>query len=292
MRRFSGSRLLQHANVTLRGTLNNREVRIPVIAGIGMMPVPLWQQEPWMNRTIATLLETSNGAFVDVGVNLGQTLLKVKTLQPHRRYIGFEPNPTCVAFVRRLVAVNRWRDTTIAPFGLADHARALALFARDDDPADSSATVVPDLYTTQDTWERSPVAVLRGDDALAALDVGRVGVLKIDVEGAELEVIRGLEGTLHAHRPSVICEMLPSYAPGQKRWAFRQPRSEAVVAIMRSLGYRLFRLLPSGEAQPLETIEPHSDNSLTNYAFVPPDAVPAFARNTMSSAAVRAALSM
>ena len=293
MRRFSGSRILQHANLTLRGTLNNREVRIPVVAGVGLMPVPLWQQEPWMNRTIAALLETSTGAFVDVGVNLGQTLLKVKTLQPQRVYVGFEPNPTCVTFVRRLVAVNRWQDcTTIAPFGLADEARALPLFARPDDPADSSATVVPDLFTTQDTWERSPVAVIRGDDALAALDVGRVGVLKIDVEGAELEVIRGLEGTLHAHRPSVICEMLPTYAPGQKRWAFRQPRSEAVVAIMRSLGYRLFRLLPSGEALPLETIEPHSDNSLTNYAFVPPDVVAAFARSTVSPETVDAARSL
>ena len=283
---------MRHANLTLRGTLNNRAIRVPVIAGVGMMPVPLWEQEPWLNRTIATLLETSSGAFVDVGVNLGQTLIKVKTLQPDRPYAGFEPNPICVAFVRRLVAANRWRDATIAPFGLSDEARALTLFARADDPADSSATVVPGLYTTQDTWERTPVVVLPGDEALAALDVGRVGVLKIDVEGAELEVLRGLEGTLHAHRPSVICEMLPSYAPGQKRWAFRQPRTEAVVAMMRSLGYRLFRLLPSGGALPLETIAPHSDKSLTNYAFVPPDAVAAFARSTATSSGRRAALSM
>jgi len=292
MRRFCGSRVLRYANFTLTGVVNSARVRVPVVAGLGMMPVPLWEQEPWLNRTIATLLAESSGAFVDVGVNLGQTLIKVKTLQADRAYIGFEPNPTCVAFVRRLVAANRFRDTTIVPFGLSDSARALSLFARSEDPADSSATVVPDLYVTQETWERTPVAVIPGDEALAALGVGRVGVLKIDVEGAELEVIRGLEGTLRAHRPSVICELLPSYAPGQKRWAFRQPRADAVVATMRSLGYRLFRLLPSGEALPLETIEPHSDNSLTNYAFVPPDVVAAFTRGTMTSAAARTAVSV
>jgi FkbM family methyltransferase len=291
MRRFCGSRLLHHANFTLRGTLNATEVRIPVLGGLGMMAVPLWEQEPWLNRTIATLLAASSGAFVDVGVNLGQTLIKVKTLQPDRRYVGFEPNPTCVAFVRRLVALNRFQATTIAPFGLSDAARTVALFARNDDPADSSATVIPDLYTTQATWARTPVAVLPGDEALAMLDVGRIGVLKIDVEGAELEVIRGLEGTLQAHRPSVLCELLPSYATGQKRWAFRQPRVEAVVGTMRALGYRLFRLLPSGEALPLERIEPHSDNSLTNYAFVPPDVVSAFTRDTVTSAAAGSTLS-
>lgn len=290
MRRFCGSRLLQHANFTLSGTVNHTRVRVPIVAGLGMMPVPLWEQEPWLNRTIATLLGESSGAFVDVGVNLGQTLIKVKTLQPDRAYIGFEPNPACVAFVRRLVAANRFRDTTVAPFGLSDGARTLTLFTRRDDPTDSSATVVPDLYATQETWDRTPVAVLPGDEALAALGIGRVGVLKIDVEGAELEVIRGLEGTLRAHRPSVICELLPSYSPGQKRWAFRQPRTEAVVATMRSLGYRLFRLLPSGGAVPLETIAPHSDNSLTNYAFVPPDVVAAFTRDSLTSPAARKAL--
>ena len=292
MRRFCGSRILQHVNFTLTGNVNHTRVRVPVIAGLGMMQVPLWEQEPWLSRTIATLLTENSGAFVDVGVNLGQTLIKVKTLQPDRAYIGFEPNPTCVAFVRRLAAANRFRETTVVPFGLSDSARALTLFARSEDPADSSATVVPDLYATQETWDRTAVAVLPGDEALAMLGVGRVGVLKIDVEGAELEVIRGLEGTLRAHRPSVICELLPSYSPGQKRWAFRQPRTDAVVATMRSLGYRLFRLLPSGEALPLETIEPHSDNSLTNYAFVPPDVVAAFTRDTMASSAQRTALSV
>lgn len=292
MRRFCGSRVLQHVNFTLTGTVNHSRVRVPVVAGLGMMSVPLWEQEPWLNRTIATLLTESSGAFVDVGVNLGQTLIKVKTLQPDRAYFGFEPNPTCVAFVRRLAAANRFRETTVSPFGLSDSARALTLFARSEDPADSSATVVPDLYASQETWDRTAVAVLPGDEALAMLGVGRVGVLKIDVEGAELEVIRGLEGTLRAHRPSVICELLPSYSPGQKRWAFRQPRTDAVVATMRSLGYALFRLMPSGEALPLETIEPHSDNSLTNYAFVPPDVVAAFTRDTMASSAARTALSV
>lgn len=292
MRRLCGSRILQHVNFTLRGTVNHTRVRVPIVAGLGMMPVPLWEQEPWLNHTIATLLNESSGAFVDVGVNLGQTLIKVKTLQPDCAYVGFEPNPACVAFVRRLVAANNFRDATVVPFGLSDAPRTLDLFARREDPTDSSATVVPDLYVTQETWARTPVALLPGDDAVAALRIGRVGVIKIDVEGAELEVIRGLQGTLRAHRPSVICELLPSYSPGQKRWAFRQPRTDAVVDTMRSLGYRLFRLLPSGEVVPLETIEPHSDKSLTNYAFVPPDVVAAFTRDSASSAAARTALSM
>ena len=59
MRRFCGSRILQYANFTLTGTVNDAPVRVPIVAGLGMMPVPLWEQEPWLNRIIALLLAES-----------------------------------------------------------------------------------------------------------------------------------------------------------------------------------------------------------------------------------------
>jgi len=273
MRRLAGSRLARLANFTVRGTLNGVPLRVPVIAGIGMMQPPIWEQEPWLNATFAKLLDSTEGAFVDVGVNLGQSLLKVKTLRPEIPYVGFEPNPVCVAYVRRLVTINRLRHVTIAPFGLSDHAGVVPLYARDDDETDSSATVVPGLYSTQDSWGKAPVAILPGDNALASLNIGRIGVIKIDVEGAELEVVRGLENTLADFRPAVVCEVLPTYSGGDGRRAFRQPRIDAFLEFMRRFEYRLFRLVPTGEVVPLDTIAPHSDRTLTNYLFVPPHAL-------------------
>jgi FkbM family methyltransferase len=45
------------------------------------------------------------------------------------------------------------------------------------------------------------------DATLADLaDVGQVHWLKLDVEGAELEVLKGAAGTLMKHKPRVICE--------------------------------------------------------------------------------------
>jgi FkbM family methyltransferase len=271
VRRFAGSRLARRANFTLRGELNSRVVRVPVVAGLGIATPPIWKQEPWLNAVLARLLAASRGAFVDVGVNLGQSLLKVKTLSPAIRYVGFEPNPMCVAYVRHLVALNRFEDVLVAPFGLSDRASAVSLFARDDDVVDSSATVVPGLYSTQASWGQTPVALLPGDEALASLQVERVGTMKIDVEGAELEVVRGLRATIARDRPSIVCEILPTYSGSgsDRRRAFRQPRIDALLDILRTLDYQFFRLTPDGGVVPLRTIEPHSDHTLTNYAFVP-----------------------
>ena len=44
------------------------------------------------------------------------------------------------------------------------------------------------------------VAVRRGDDVLRELGVGRVAVCKLDVEGGELDVLRGLHETLRGRR--------------------------------------------------------------------------------------------
>jgi FkbM family methyltransferase len=268
-RRFTGSRILHWINFSLRGTLNGRVVRIPVRAGIGLMDPPIWEQEPWLDATLAKLLDHADGAFVDVGVNLGQSLLKVKTLRPSIRYVGFEPNPICVAYVRDLVAVNRLQDVVIAPFGLSNRASTLSLFTRPDDDTDSSATVVPGLFKSQDSWTRTNVVVLKGDEALSSLQVGPVSVIKIDVEGAELEVVQGLADTLARYRPAILCEVLPTYSGADGRRAFREPRIQALVETIRSLDYRLFRLMPTGDVIPLRTIEPHGNSSLTNYAFVP-----------------------
>jgi FkbM family methyltransferase len=275
-RRFSGSRFVQRTNFTLSGTLNGRRLRIPVLAGTGMLPTPYWEEEPWMNQTLQRLLERSDGAFVDVGVNLGQTLLKVKTIAPKMRYGGFEPNPLCVTYVRRLIAVNGLEDCVVAPFGLSDRAGAVPLLARNDDPTDSSATVLKDLWARQSNWGKSPVSVLPGDMALASLEIGTAGVIKIDVEGAELEVVRGLQATLRRDRPHVVCEILPSHTEKDPRWSFRKPRQDALLALMRDLDYRMFRLLASGHVVPLDAIEPHGDSSLTNYAFVRPDTADVF----------------
>ncbi|MDH8249875.1 FkbM family methyltransferase, partial [Klebsiella pneumoniae] len=48
----------------------------------------------------------------------------------------------------------------------------------------------------------------RFDDIRAALQIGKIGLLKIDVEGAELPVLRGMEASIVKDRPWILCEVL------------------------------------------------------------------------------------
>ena len=52
---------------------------------------------------LENLLKKKNGAYLDIGVNIGQTLMKLKSVNPKIEYIGFEPNATCVHYVNKLI---------------------------------------------------------------------------------------------------------------------------------------------------------------------------------------------
>ncbi len=177
-------------------------VRVPVRAGLGTTNLDL--SEPWMFELLRRLLGAQMGTFVDVGVNMGQTLLKVLLLDPTRRYVGFEPNPLCVYYANLIIQANGAKWATLLPCGLSDHGGLVTLFAIDS--FDSSASIVEGFRDPAFYHVASHVMVAAGDEALAAVGDEPIGIVKIDVEGGELEVLRGLQGTLARHRPLVVCE--------------------------------------------------------------------------------------
>ena len=74
--------------------------------------------ELWMGQILGVLLKQNNGAFLDVGVNIGQTLCQVKSIDFQREYFGFEPNPACNMFVEELVRINKFPCVKIFPVGI------------------------------------------------------------------------------------------------------------------------------------------------------------------------------
>ena len=66
--------------------------------------------EVWMGQMLKILLSVNDYAFMDVGVNIGQTLCQVKSIDNKRIYYGFEPNPACNMFVEELIRINKFSN--------------------------------------------------------------------------------------------------------------------------------------------------------------------------------------
>ena len=109
-----GASLLTKINFKTTRVLNGNRISIPIINGKKVSV----SGEKWMSGILRELFQFTDGTFYDVGINLGQTLIKVKTLDPRRNYVGFEPSPSCIFYLRRLINSNHWDQILIVPVGL------------------------------------------------------------------------------------------------------------------------------------------------------------------------------
>ncbi len=145
----------------------------------------------------AVLRDDSNA--VDVGANIGAVLESIVRLAPSGRHVAFEPLPgLCEGLRMRFPGVDVRCAALSDVAGTSEFSHVLAA------PAYSGLRERADLPDEVGEVRRIPVRTERLDEALA--DGYAPALLKIDVEGAELQVLRGGSETLARHRPVVLFE--------------------------------------------------------------------------------------
>jgi FkbM family methyltransferase len=193
------------------------------------------------------------GTLVDAGAHDGGLTLPLAAL-PGARVIAFEPLPTAFA---RLQGAFRAAYGGTVPAHVA--LRQMALGAA----AGEIVLEVPVVGgVAQEQWASvvKDYEAIRADDpridairrvtvqvqALDALELADVTAIKIDVEGAEEEVLRGATSTLLRCRPILSIEIEERHRPGSLR---------AVPALLAGLGYRGFYEF-WGEWRPVDGFDP------------------------------------
>ncbi len=259
-------------NFTLGKTLNGRCFRIPMLGGLG--GAMRRHHEPWMLENLIQIEKEADGCFVDVGVNLGQTLLAVKSIRSDWEYIGFEPNPYCVFYTMNLIELNALEGCSIFPFGIGETTGAMDL--RLNSLTGGEGSIVAGFRSESDYKRRIKVPILGAEFLPGELLEHKVGVLKVDVEGGELDVFRAMTPVLRKHQPLIISELLPIYDTTTEQGSFRKERQDVLTEILHDLGYCIIRLHLDGSRERLEEIEVHSEIALTNYLFAPVDRASSF----------------
>ena len=195
--------------------------------------------EPWGAQSIHVLLGSHEpmvqeglrrsvprgGVVFDLGANIGfMTLVAARLVGPTGAVVAFEPEPRTAAALRVNAALNGFDNVRVfeAAAGRADEAAELLVV---DDPL---WTRLASVGEHERATGRLQVPVVSLDRAIADGELPVPDVVKIDVEGAELDVVAGMRTTLEQHRPVVICEM--------------HGKNEAFCALLESLGYRVVNL--------------------------------------------------
>jgi FkbM family methyltransferase len=172
------------------------------------------------------------GVFIDVGSHIGSiSLLAAALVGPSGRVVALDAQRECVDATRVNAAINGFDQVTTvhAAAGAASGEGEVIVVA--DALWSRLATVGPHPLERR----REQVEVVTLDDLVERVGLDRVDLIKIDVEGAELDVVAGMRRVLAELQPVVVCEM--------------HGKNAAFIEAMRAAGYRLVNLDGPGEIE-------------------------------------------
>jgi len=170
---------------------------------------------------------------VDIGANRGQFALVARQCQPEAWIISFEPLPAAAAKFRALFAGDDRVTLHEAAIGPAPGNATIHISRRDDSSSllpITSAQVALFPGTAEIATAIVRVAPLR--QFISAADIQIPALLKVDVQGFELEALRGCEDLLDQFTCVYVeCSFVELYAG--------QSLADEVIAWLRERGFRL-----------------------------------------------------
>jgi FkbM family methyltransferase len=229
--------------------------------------------ELWMGQILKILFYENDYAFLDVGVNIGQTLCQVKSIDSQRTYYGFEPNPSCNMFVEELVRINKFKSVKIFPVGLFTEDSILELDLYYDDLTNSGGSIIKDYWQYSNIKPHRTIIVplMKFETISKSTQFKKLGVIKIDVEGAELEVLKALFDKIKTDRSAILIEVLSAYSEENK---LRIDRQKEILEIIKKLDYRILRIIEDKNEgiksfQEIFEFDPYFDKNQANYLLIP-----------------------
>ena len=186
--------------------------------------------EPETVRAFAALLSPGM-TVMDIGANVGQfTLVAAGRVGPNGRVHAFEPTPELATHILSNLELNGLENVTVNEIAVSEVAgRAMLHFAEPGDPGENS---IVNLVPGSQALEVSTITL---DGYVASRGIGRVDVIKMDIEGAEMPALRGARDLLSGDdSPVLVLECHP------KTLAFTGQSPDDMLRLLDSYGYSLY----------------------------------------------------
>lgn len=227
---------LKNRQVDFLLKVNDVEFTVPIINEVGFNNHCM--DELWMIDLFKKLNLKESDQLLDVGANVGQTLLKWKSVYPKNAYIGVEPIPACRYYLETISNLNGFKDCRFSHKALFDSKGRKNLNFHYNDNTDRTATVVDS--------ELKPIKSIDVDlidfptfVKDESLDVKSIKLVKIDTEGSEVQILDSMIDFILQFKPDIIVEVL-AYNDSTNE------RVEKFNLLLQKLPYSLYRIKKTG----------------------------------------------
>jgi len=189
---------------------------------------------------IGKLIRTSlKPGFIalDIGANIGlQSVRMSQSCGDAGRVLAFEPINYIRAKFSKNTVLNHCSNITLFPFALSD-AKGTAE-VKIDEQIWNQGTFSLNQSGTGNTTQQITIKV--ADELPEIKELSRLDLIKIDVEGFEYHVLRGLANTLKQHQPRIIFEYDVNY------WAATNQKMTDCFRFLAGLNYTTYQITRVG----------------------------------------------
>lgn len=242
---------VQRATSRAAGIIARRTKRPEILAAVDRIARRDFHQSIAEKALIPALIGL-DGTYVDIGTNRGQWLAQVLRSAPNGRHLVFEPNPRLCTQI-----AGRYPGVEIRSLALSHQAGTASFCQFRNLDGFSGLKRRPEIA---DDYDMIDVRVARLDDEIGDY---APSLIKIDVEGAEVDVLLGARETLTQHHPAVVFEHQAAPA------ALYQHSSAELWDALASLEYRVFSLIGDGPFAQDEFAAGAATDAQLNWLAVP-----------------------
>jgi FkbM family methyltransferase len=149
-------------------------------------------------------LVNSGDNILDIGTNIGSTILQfAKISGKNAQIIGFEPDPINFKECQKNILLNTFENIEVLPIGLGNEKGTFKLIV--DTPSNRGTNKIS--YANKDNKTSETVLVDILDNVIIDKEIDKINLVKIDVEGFEMNVLNGAVKFLQRDQPILFIEV-------------------------------------------------------------------------------------
>lgn len=208
----------------------------------------------------------NQSVFFDIGSYNGIYSIILKALFPDLKVFIFEPHPGNYSRIKRNLELNKLSDCKMFDYALSSSSGVSDFYI----PDDGSITTVSSFNKnfsqnlSRTSFKRIKINTATVDDVVRKYVV-IPNVIKIDVEGHELETLRGAEKTMSLHKPLILCEVFTKKFNDAESFRKELPNVFELNALIRKYNYRIYSIQENLDLIEYEDL--NIDSSSRNFVF-------------------------
>lgn len=165
---------------------------------------------------------------LDVGVNIGEVLLNIAKVNPNGEIHGFEPAKSTFEKLNKNISLNPYSNINIHQIALSDKIETVYYEVKE---GHSGGTMMS--KEKKDKLNHF-LEALTLDEFVSRNSIKKIDFIKVDIEGFEMNFLKGAEKTLQSFRPSIFMEV------DQSKLTRQNSSAKELLGKLQSFGYNLY----------------------------------------------------